>query len=235
MFIGHFAVSFAAKRVAPAASLGTLFVAAQLADLLWPTFVLLGLESFAISPGITAVTPLDFVSYPYSHSLLALSVWGILAGVLYWAFRRDVMGGATIAVVVLSHWVLDVITHRPDMPLAFGDTRVGLGLWHSTAGTLSVEGVMFLAAVASYALFTRPRDRTGSVGLWALIAFLVLIYGGNVFGPPPPSVPAVAWSAQALWLLVLWAFWVDRRRLPKRTVEGVAHRHTVTSEVEPGE
>ena len=78
MFIGHFAVALGAKKVAPAVSLGTMFLAAQLADLLWPTFVLLGIERVEIAPGATAVTPLDFVSYPYSHSLLALALWSTL-------------------------------------------------------------------------------------------------------------------------------------------------------------
>ena len=212
MFIGHFAVSFAAKPIAPSVSLGTLFLAAQLADLLWPNFVLLGLESFTIAPGITAVTPLDFVSYPYSHSLLALTLWGGLAGLLYYAFGRSRVAALTIAAVVISHWVLDAITHRPDMPLAFGDTRVGLGLWYSIPATVIVEGLLFLAAAMMYVRATRPRDRIGSIALWLLMGALVLFYVANFFSPPPPSVSAVAWSAQAMWLLVLWAYWVDRHR-----------------------
>lgn len=220
MFIGHFAVSLAAKRVAPELSLGTLFLAAQLADLLWPNFVLLGLESFAISPGATAVTPLDFISYPYSHSLLALAAWGLLAGVLARAAGRSTASALTVACVVLSHWVLDVVSHRPDMPLGFGETRVGLGLWHSVPGTIAVEGFLFVVAAWVYARGTQAHDRRGSVGLWSLLALLVLLYAGNIFGPPPPSVAAVAWAAQALWLLVAWAYWVDRHR---REVESVDH------------
>jgi hypothetical protein len=212
MFIGHFAVSFAAKPIAPSVSLGTLFLAAQLADLLWPNFVLVGLESFTIAPGITAVTPLDFVSYPYSHSLLALTLWGALGGLLYYAFGRSRAAAVTIAAVVVSHWILDAITHRPDMPLAFGNTRVGLGLWYSIPATVIVEGLMFLAATMMYLRATRARDRIGAVGLWALIGALVFFYAANFVSPPPPSVSAVAWSAQAMWLLVLWGYWVDRHR-----------------------
>lgn len=212
MFIGHFAVAFGAKRVAPAVSLGTLFLASQLADLLWPNFVLLGVESFEIAPGATAVTPLDFVSYPYSHSLLALALWGVLAALVYRGFGRTWIAGATVAAVVVSHWALDAITHRPDMPLAFGETRVGLGLWNSIPATIVVEGAMFGAALAVYARATRARNRIGSIGLWSLVAFLIVIYTANFFSPPPPSVAAVAWSAQAMWLLVAWAYWVDRHR-----------------------
>ena len=212
MFIGHFAVSFAAKPVAPTVSLGTLFLAAQLADLLWPNFVLLGMESFAIRPGITAVTPLDFVSYPYSHSLLALSLWGALAALLYRAYSRSVAAAATVAVVIVSHWVLDAISHRPDMPLAFGETRVGLGLWHSIPATIAVESVMFFAALSLYLRTTRARDRVGSIGFWSLVGLLLVISVANYFSPPPPSVAAVAWSAQAMWLLVAFAYGVDRHR-----------------------
>jgi hypothetical protein len=215
MFIGHFAVAFGAKRVAPAVSLGTLFLAAQLADLLWPNLVLLGFERVEIAPGATAVTPLDFVSYPYSHSLLALALWGGLAAMLYRGFGRSWTAGVTVAAVVLSHWVLDVISHRPDMPLAFGHTRVGLGLWYSVPATVLVEGSLFLMGVAIYTRLTRARDRIGRIGLWALVGLLSVIYAANLLGPPPPSVPAVAWAAQAMWLLVAWAYWVDRHRVSR--------------------
>jgi len=224
MFIGHFAVAFGAKRVAPEVSLGTLFVAAQFADLLWPTLVLLGLEHFEVRPGATAVTPLEFLSYPYSHSLLGLTFWGAVVGVFWLARRRSVphrlrasghrgRAAATIAVLVLSHWLLDAATHKADMPLAFGESRVGLGLWRSVPATMAVEGVMFLVGVTLYAGATRPRDRIGAIAFWSLIAFLVAIYCATVFGPAPPSVTAVAWSAHAMWLLVIAAYWMDRHRV----------------------
>ena len=212
MFIGHFAVSFAAKPIAPSVSLGTLFLAAQLADLLWPNLVLLGLESFTISPGATVVTPLEFVSYPYSHSLLALTFWGAAAALLYRGFGRSTEAAFTIGAVIVSHWLLDAVTHKADMPLAFGEARVGLGLWNSLPGTLVVEGLMFLIAVAYYMRTTRARDRVGTVALWALVVSLVLIYTANLLSPPPPSVTAVAWTAQAMWLLVLAAYFIDRHR-----------------------
>jgi hypothetical protein len=208
MFLGHFAVAFAAKRAAPEVSLGTLFLAAQLADLLWPNLVLLGVERFKVQPGITAVTPLDFVHYPWSHSLTALALWGVVLGVGWVAVR---LGQATpkaalvILAVVVSHWVLDWIAHRPDMPLTIGgDTRLGLGLWHSIPATLAVEGGLF-------ALCARAVDRIGTWAFWGLVAFLVVVYAATVFGPPPEPAH-VAWAAQAMWLLVFWGYWIDRHR-----------------------
>lgn len=214
MFISHFAVAFAAKRAAPELSLGTLFLAAQLADLAWPTLVLLGVERFEVRPGITAVTPLDFLHYPYSHSLVALAGWGLLLAIAWLAVRRGTPKAALLLVaVVLSHWLLDVIAHRPDMPLTLGgEARLGLGLWNSVTATLAVEGALFAAGVAYYASTTRALDRTGSWALWGLVAFLLVVYLASVFGPPPPSTTAVAWSAQAIWLLVAWGYWVDRHR-----------------------
>ena len=213
MFIGHFAVALAAKRAAPEVSLGTLFLAAQLADLVWPTLVLFGIESFSIRPGLTAVTPLDFTSYPYSHSLVALAGWGLALGVAYYVMRRGVVGAAVLFFVVLSHWVLDVATHRPDMPLTIGGSaRLGLGLWNSIAATVAVEGLLFAAGVWVYARATRPADGIGRWSFVGLIVFLTAVYAANIFGPPPPSVAAVAWSAQAIWLLVAWGYWIDRHR-----------------------
>ena len=214
MFLGHFGLGLAAKQAAPTVSLGALFAAGQFADLLWPTLLLLGVEQVRVQPGITAVTPLDFVSYPYSHSLLMLCVWGIAFGAIYAALRRAPPRAAiTIALLVVSHWVLDVVVHRPDMPITpRGAERLGLGLWNSVPGTLAAEFALFGAGVALYARSTRARTRAGTIGFWSLVAFLVIVYLASTFGPPPPSAAAVAWSAQAMWLLVAWGYWVDRSR-----------------------
>jgi hypothetical protein len=217
MFVGHFALAFGAKRFAPVVSLGTLFLACQFADLLWPVLVLIGVERVAIVPGITAVTPLDFVSYPYSHSLMALVIWAGLAAIVYRAVRGwRFPAMLTVAVLVVSHWVLDAVTHRPDMPLTVGgQTLVGLGLWGSVTGTIVVELLLFAAGVAMYVRQTAPRDRTGAVAFWALVSFLLLAWLANIFGPPPPSPEAVAWSVLVMWLLVAWGYWIDRHRVPR--------------------
>ena len=214
MFIGHFAVALGAKRAVPSVSLGVLFLACQLADLIWPTLLLLGLEIVEIDPGNTAFTPLNFVSYSYSHSLVGLAVWSTLTGGVYAiAGRRGLTTAAAVALVGISHWLLDLITHRPDLPLTFsGPTRVGWGLWNSVPATIAVEVPMFVAGAMIYSRSTRANDRLGSIGFWALTAFLLLVYAANSLSPAPPGPTAVAIAAQSMWLLVAWGFWVDRHR-----------------------
>jgi len=216
VFIGHYALALGSKRLAPQVSLGALFVAAQWADLLWPILVMAGVESFSIRPGITVVTPLDFEYYPYSHSLVALFVWGVLLGLVYRAVTRcPSRASLVLGALVLSHWVLDVIVHRPDLPLApGGGPRLGLGLWNSLPLTLAVEFGLYAAGIWLYLTTTVARDWVGSIGLWALLLFLAAVEVANLFGPPPPSLNAVTISAQAMWLLVLWGYWVDRHREP---------------------
>ncbi len=213
MFIGHFGVGFGGKAAAPRVSLGTLILAAQLVDLVWPTFLLLGIESVRLAPGITVVTPLDFHSYPWTHSLLMAVVWGAALGAAHFAFRRDMRSAAVLGTLVVSHWVLDFITHRPDLPLVpGGETKVGLGAWNSLPLTLTIEGLIFVGGVALYVHTTRAKDRTGHLALWSLVMFLVLMHGANLFGPPPPNVEAIAWAGHAQWLLVVWGYWIDRHR-----------------------
>ena len=214
MFIGHFAVALGAKRVAPKASLGTLVFSAQFLDLLWPILVLLGAEHVRIDPGNTAVTPLDFYDYPISHSLVTSIVWSLLVGSIYFAIRRDRSTAVILGGVVFSHWLLDFLTHRPDLPIVpGGSTLVGLGLWNSVVWTVIVESLMFIAGVALYAKTTVSRGKTGGFGLWLFVAFLISIYLGNVFGPPPPSENVIAISGLGIWLLVMWAYWIDRNRM----------------------
>jgi hypothetical protein len=213
MFIGHYAVGLAAKRLEPSLSLPVLLAAPQALDLLWPIFVLSGIEHVEVAPGETAFTPLRFVSYPWSHSLVMSLVWGVLFAAIVWARGRSIRGGGIAFALVVSHWVLDVASHRPDMPLwPVGGPRIGLGLWNSIPATLLVETAMFGAGVLLYARATRARDRTGKWAFAGLVAFLLLTYLGNVLGPPPPSASAVAVSALALWLIPLWGLWIGNHR-----------------------
>lgn len=210
MFLGHFAVAMAAKRTAPRVSLGALVAAAQWPDLLWPILLLLGVERVTVTPGDTAFTPLRFDSYPVSHSLLASLAWALAGAALWWLVRKDAREAGIIGVLVLSHWVLDALTHRPDLQLTpWSDGRLGLGLWNSVPLTMAVELVLFAAGVAAWLGMPGPT-RKRRVAAWSLIAFLVVIYFLNVFGSPPPNAAAVAWVTLSMWLLVAWAWAADR-------------------------
>ncbi|HET7096282.1 MAG TPA: hypothetical protein VFJ68_02765 [Casimicrobiaceae bacterium] len=211
MFIGHFGVALAAKKVAPRPSLGTLTLAAWLVDGIWPVFLLLGWETVEIRPGITAVSPLDFVSYPYTHSLLAGVCWGALLAGAYYLLRRDRSGALWLALLVLSHWVLDFISHGPDMPLGLRGPTLGLGLWYSVPATLAVEYGLLALGAWVYASATRPRDRIGGWSLWMYVVILGVIYAASIIGPPP-SARAVAIAGLLGWLFVAWAYWIDRHR-----------------------
>jgi len=213
MFIGHFGIGLGAKKWAPGVSLGTLFLAAQFLDLLWPSLLLLGWEHVSIEPGNTEMTPLNFTYYPISHSLLMACVWGALFGLLYFLIKRNYRQSIILALCVVSHWVADFIVHRPDLPLLPGDTsRVGLGLWnHVFLGSI-VEWSVFIAGLLLYLKATKPENKVGLYGFWSLVIFLVVIQLANVFGPPPPSVTAIAWAGQLQWLFVIWAYWSDRNR-----------------------
>lgn len=215
MFVGHVALGFAAKRTAPGVSLGTLTLAAQLVDVVWPTFLLLGIEHVRIDPGNTATTPLDFYDYPWTHSLLAGAIWALLFAGVWYARKRDVRTALVLAGLVVSHWVLDWVSHGPDMPLyPGGGPKLGLGLWNSVAATAMVEAAMFAAGVTLYLRATTPRDRVGRYATWGLIGFLAVVYIVNLTSSPPPSVEAIGWAGQAGWLLLLWAMWADRHREP---------------------
>ena len=213
MFIGHYAVAFAAKRFAPQTSLGVLMASALLLDLLWPIFVLAGWEQVRIDPGNTAFTPLNFVSYPISHSLAAAIGWATLFGLVYLLTTRYRAGAIAVWIGVVSHWVLDFFTHRPDMPLYPGGPLVGMGLWNSPVATVLIEGLMYAAGVEIYARVTRARDRIGQWGFWTFVGALVVFYVANIFSPPPSSVtPILIAMIPMVWLLIVWAWWADRHR-----------------------
>lgn len=216
MFIGHFGLAFAAKRAAPRTSLGTTFVAAQLADLFWPILLLVGVEQVRIvhaspNPFLT----LDFVSYPWSHSLGVELAAGLAFGALYFLLTRYAAGAIVVGLLVPSHWLLDLLVHVPDLPLYPGGlARFGFGIWRNPIVTVALELIVYFAGVSVYARNTSATDRVGRYGLWSLVIFLLLLYAAS-FGPPPPSVKALAWTALIGWPLMAWPWWVDRHRSPR--------------------
>lgn len=212
MFLGHLAAGLLGKRAAPRTSLGVLLAAATFLDLIWPILLLAGWERVRIVPGNTDFTPLDFEHYPISHSLLAVLGWSVAAGVVYYAIRRYGFGAWTVGLLVLSHWVLDWLTHRPDLPLWPGGPRTGMGMWHSVPVTAIVELLVFAIGIAVYVGTTRPRDGIGQWAFVGLIAFSLAVYVANMLGPPPPDERSLAWMALLAWLFPLWGWWADAHR-----------------------
>lgn len=215
MFIAHFGVGFGAKAAAHRVSLGTLFLASQFIDLIWPTLLLLGIERVNIITDGSRNPPLDFVYYPYSHSLLTVVGWAVLFAAIHFVVRHNRNGALILGLAVISHWLLDLAVHYPDLPLYPGNgMRLGFGIWSSPLIALTLELVIFAAGLRLYLRNTSPSDATGKWSLWSLVAVLLLIQIGNVFGAPPPSATAIAWVGQAQWLLVAWGYWVDSHRHP---------------------
>lgn len=212
MFIGHFGVGLAAKRFAPRASLGTLFFAAQFLDLIWPIFLLLGLEHVRIAPGITRMSPFDFYDYPISHSLVTAAAWSVLVGCAYYAVRRNRRGAVIVGLAVLSHWILDLVVHRPDLPLWPGGPKFGWGLWNYWIAEITLEVAIFAAGTWLYLSVTRARDRIGRYGFWSLIGFLFVGWVASLLAGAPPNERSMAWGALSMWIVLPWAWWADKHR-----------------------
>ncbi|HWZ82443.1 MAG TPA: hypothetical protein VNW47_07460 [Terriglobales bacterium] len=212
MFIGHFGVALAAKRFAPRTSLAALIFAAEFLDFLWPIFLLLGLEHVRVVPGITKVQPFDFYDYPFSHSLTVALRWALAVGLIYYIVRRYVRGAWVLATLVVSHWVLDYISHRPDLPVWPGGPKVGLGLWNSWLGSIIVELAIFAVGIWLYVGSTKASDQAGTWRIWSLIALLSLGWLGALFATPPSNPIQIALASLAMWITLPWAWWAERRR-----------------------
>jgi hypothetical protein len=210
MFVGHLAVALAAKRAAPAVNVGWLMAGVTALDLVWPLFVLAGIEHVRIAPGATAFTPLIFDSYPWSHSLVMAGVWGlVLAALARW---RGVSSAALLLVaLVVSHWVLDYVTHAPDLPLWPGPSpRFGLGLWNSVAWTFVVEGAMWLIGIVLYLRFRPLCGWKSQVAFWSLVTITTIMWVAGPWSPPPPSPEALGWFALIGWIVIPWAALAER-------------------------
>ena len=214
MFVGHFGVGFGAKHFAPNASAGTLVLGAMLADVLGFAFIAFGIEHISIQPGITRLDALNLYDFAWSHSLLMDVVWAALLADGYFLFRRYARGAWIIFAAVLSHWVLDWLSHRPDMALAPGVHRYfGLGLYNSPLGLLIVEGGIWLVGIALYLRTTRSKGLAGNLALWIGLALLTILWLLSFSGAPPPSVHTlVVVDLVAFPIVIGWVYWVDHLR-----------------------
>ena len=213
MFIGHFGAGFAGKKFSKSASLGTYFMAAQWVDLIWPILLLLGIEKVKIDPGVSAVTPLNFTYYPFTHSLFGTIVWGILFSAVYFIIKKNYKTSIILGLLVISHWFLDLLVHIPDLPIFPGySLKVGFGIWNNFTLTIIVEGLVFVIGAYIYFKITKPKNKIGVYSLVGLIIFFVAMYISNLLGPPPPSIEAIGIIGNAQWLIILWAYWIDKNR-----------------------
>ena len=199
MFPGHYGPSLAAKRIDPTIPLWVLFVAVQLLDILWAPFVLLGIEKVRIVPGITATNSLDLYYMPYTHSLVGAIVWSLAAFAVYRLAARGATTRAAwiVAAAVFSHWVLDLLVHRPDLPIYDNAAKVGLGLWNFRVLALGLEAAVLFGGMLLY-FGLRPPRRT-AVLVFGVIMFLVQVY--LAFGPPPASDKSAAIAALAAYVV----------------------------------
>jgi hypothetical protein len=215
MFIGHYGPSFAIKAVRPAIPLWLLFIAVQLVDVAWAVLVLLGIEKVRIVPGITASNPLDLYYMPYTHSLAAAVLWAgaaivlckSLPGVRMWS------AAAWIGLAVLSHWILDLLVHRPDLPLYDDTMKVGLGIWNYPAIALFLEVLLLFGGMIMYLRRTKPINAIGRFGPPVFGILMLAIQCYIFFGPPPTSPGAAAITALVSYgVFAAVVQWLDRQR-----------------------
>jgi hypothetical protein len=215
MFVGHYAIGLASKQLAPRTSLGALIAAPILLDLLWPIFLLIGWEQVSIAPHPNPFLRLQFDSYPISHGLVAVIGWATLFASIYFGVARYLIGAITIWLGVVSHWLLDYVVHRPDLPLYAGGTRLlGLGLWNRPRLTIAIELAMFAAGGFVYWRATKAKNAMGNLAFWFFVLALAALYAAVAFAPPPSSVKKLAIGTMFSWLFVAWAWWIDRNRQP---------------------
>jgi hypothetical protein len=208
LFVGHYSVSFAAKTAEKRIPLWLLFMAVQFIDVLWSIFVLLGIEKVRIVPGITASNALDLYYMPYTHSLLGVLCWSALAyAVCQWIpALRSVRTGLILAAAVFSHWILDLIVHRPDLALYDSVGKMGFGLWNYRGAAFALEMAVLFGGAAM--LYRTAAHRGRLVGFVVFLAALQVF--GTFFFPPPTSDHPAAITALVLYImLALIAWWVD--------------------------
>lgn len=219
MFIGHFGVAFAAKRVRNRVPLWLLFLAVQLVDVAWGLFVWLGIEKVAVSPGILPTNHLDFQYYPYTHSLIATLGWSAVVYLLfrYWFFRNHPdpnCSARVMGLLVFSHYPLDVLVHRADMPIGFGDSpKIGLEIWGSVPLTFIIEIGFFLIGFLLYMSGTKAKTKAGNWGWWLFAVLLVGMWVGTIFGPPPTDITMMVISGLIMFIALFWIVsWLEKKR-----------------------
>ena len=215
MFVGHYGISFAVKSVEKRIPLWLLFIAVQFVDVLWAIFVLTGVEKVRITPGITATNPLDLYYMPYTHSLVAALLWSGAGFITYKvAGRGAIYSSFLVAVAVFSHWVLDLIVHRPDLPLYDDTYKLGFGLWNYPVLAFALEATLLLGGIFLYLRASKPKSSIGKYGMLVFGIVMLLMQGVVFFGSPPDSPSAAALTALISYaVLAAAAYWLEKKRL----------------------
>ena len=217
MLVGHYSASFLVKAIDRNLPLWGLMLAAQAIDFVWALLVCFGFEQFALQPGFTEASPLVLQYMPVSHSLLPGSLWALAAGLGYKALAEDACWkrAGLIALVVWSHWWLDLLVHTPDLKMLWNDYPVGFGLWRFRIAAFGVESMLLLLAVGYYWRCTRARDRIGSIGLPLLAAFMIALLAYSMWGPIPAHNASVIVQLLIVYVgLSIAAQWIDLHRRP---------------------
>lgn len=208
MFIGHFAPAMIATRHKDAPSLPVLFIGAQLVDWAFFGLLLTGVEKMRVTPGISVMNPMDLYHMPYTHSLLGSAVFAALFGGLLSLVSKNRTAGIIAALVVISHWFLDLLVHVPDLTLAGSPPELGLGLWNHPAIEMPLELALTFGSLWLYAKVAKP----GVAPLAALAGILLLLQAVNWFGPVEPEITTgtslLAFFAYGIATLAAW--WVYR-------------------------
>jgi hypothetical protein len=193
VFVGHYSVSFAAKRYDPSLPLWLLFLAVQFLDVLWAPLILLGIEHVRIVPGITRSNPLDLYYMPFTHSLVAAVLWSVAIAGMFKVLvpRARPISAVVLGSAVFSHWLLDLLVHRPDLPLYDDTAKVGLGLWNFPALAFVLEGALLFGGIAL--CIRSGAVRPASVTIFGGVMLGIQAY--LFFGPPPVSAHAAAATA----------------------------------------
>jgi membrane-bound metal-dependent hydrolase YbcI (DUF457 family) len=215
MFIGHYAPALIAAAHPKAPRLGTLFVAAQLVDFGFFTLLLTGAEKMRVSPGISAMNPMDLYHMPYTHSLAGSLVWAAAFALIIRAWLKSWTPALIAGAVVVSHWFVDLIVHTPDLTLFGSAPKFGLGLWNQPGIAMPLELFMTFGALWFYTERVAPKKASAALPLLIIFLFAVQLY--NWFGPAPKAVDAaLSISALAAYsLATLLAWWVAKARVAR--------------------
>lgn len=224
MFVGHYGVALALRPLQGSPPLPVLFAAVQVVDIAFFSFLIPGIEKMRIVPGITAMNAMDLYFMPYTHSLLGSAVFSVAFAAIVALLMPTGLrwrGFAISALAVFSHWLLDLLVHRPDLGV-IGDSgsKLGFGLWNYPLVAMPIEIAVVGAGLAVYLATTRAIGRMGTVSLAVLIAAMVALQSFNWFGPQPaPDASLTAFAVEGLAgyaVFIGLAWWMERTHRPVR-------------------